>query len=79
MAYSPVMKTYLTVTFHSEGELPSKIADILYQLGFRPTHGNYDFVYDWNRNVNLQETIELVNRVQAALRGTNVLLKFETI
>ncbi|MCX8173968.1 MAG: hypothetical protein N3F63_05110 [Thermoplasmata archaeon] len=73
------MKTYLTVTFNSEGEIPSKIADILYQIGFRPTHGNYDFVYEWKTSVNLQETIELVNRVQNALRGTNILLKFETI
>ncbi|MEW5936240.1 MAG: hypothetical protein AB1665_00265 [Candidatus Thermoplasmatota archaeon] len=73
------MKTYLTVMFNSDGGRPSEVAQRLYMMGFRPTHGNYDFVYDWgNTEVSVDEAVVFADRVHEALRGMNVHFKLET-
>jgi len=37
------MKTYLTITFHSEGSSPSEVKTQLMNLGFKAAKGSYDF------------------------------------
>ncbi len=76
---SPPMRTYLNVTFSTEGARPSEVAARLQSLGFEPTTGNYDFVYKWDRNAKVEDALWLADRVQAALRGMSVLFETETV
>lgn len=73
------MESYLRVSFFSEGAKPSAIADKLHSLGFQPTHGNYDFTYDWKRSVTLEEAMTLADQVTRNLRGFKVLFEMETV
>ncbi len=73
------MLTYLTVTFSTEGARPSEVAARLQSLGFEPTTGNYDFMYRWDRNAKVEDALWLADKVQAALRGMNVLFEIETL
>ena len=73
------MKTYLTVWFNSEGAPPSKVVERLLSLGFKPLKGPYDHVYDWGKEVNLEEVLNLMNLVYETLKGLKVIYKIETI
>jgi len=74
------MKTYLTLTFSTEGEKPSEVSSRLQGIGFEPMTGNYDFVYVWRKkNVKPGEALALADLVQATLKGMKVLFKFETV
>jgi hypothetical protein len=74
------MKTYLTITFTTEGGRPSEVSSLLQGIGFKPMTGNYDFVYVWPKKpVDPSETLELADLVQATLKGMKVLFKFETV
>jgi len=72
------MISYLTVTFSSEGGRPSEVANLLHDIGFRATKGNYDFVYEWDKNARVEDALWLADKVQTALRGTSILFKIET-
>ena len=48
-------------------------------LGFRPTTGTYDFVYDWGKNATVQDAIWFADKIHATLEGMNVLFRMETI
>ena len=74
------MKTYLTLMFNSEGSSPSDIKDQLLNLGFQASQGNYDFVYEWNKEeVPLKELVWFADKVHQALRETKVNFTIETI
>ena len=73
------METYLRVTFQSEGAKPSEIADRLQEFGFAPTHGNYDFVYDWRGGATSAQVLDLLDEVARLLRGFRVLYEAETV
>ena len=74
------MKTYLTLTFTTEGGRPSDVTSLLQGIGFKPMTGNYDFVYDWQKKfVSAEEAVSLADRVQATLKGMKVLFKIETV
>lgn len=74
------MKTYLTITFTTEGGSPSDVSTALQGIGFRPITGNYDFVYEWpKRTIKPTEALALADRVQATLKGMKVLFKVETV
>ena len=73
------MKTYLLVQMDSEGATPSEVAELLEDLGFRPHQGGYDFVYDWTRDASVSESLAFADRIQAALRGKNVLFRIESV
>lgn len=73
------MKTYLTVMFSSEGETPSQVTSALMNLGFKPSKGAYDYVYEWQGVQDIRDIIWFADRVHAALKGTNCLFKFETV
>ncbi len=73
------METYLRVTFDSEGASPSEIAARLLALGFAPTQGNYDFVYDWQGSASHEQVLDLSDELTRRLRGFRVLFEVETV
>lgn len=73
------MKTYLTIWFNSEGAPPSKVVERLHSIGFKPLKGPYDHVYDWGKEVKLEEVLSLMNLVHETLKGLKVMYKIETI
>ncbi len=76
---SILMKTYLTAMFSTEGGLPSTVVDRLHMLGFKPTAGNFDFVYDWKKEPTIGETIDLADRVHETLKDMGVIFRLETM
>ena len=72
------MKTYLTIWFYSEGASPLEVIERLRSLGFKPLRGYHDHVYEWNREVDLIDILELANKVHETLRGLKVFYKLET-
>ena len=73
------MKSYLIVWFNSEGAKPSEINQRLMSLGFKPIQGTHDFVYEWGKNVDVEEILRFGDRVKMTLQGMNAMFKIETI
>ncbi len=73
------MKSYLIVWFNSEGGKPSEINQRLMSLGFKPLQGTHDYVYEWRKNVELEEILRFGDKVKMTLQGLNVMFKLETI
>jgi len=74
------MKTYLKIMFNSEGALPSEIKNQLLNMGFKATKGNYDFVYDWRKEVaGVDELVFFADKIHSALKNDNVYFNIETI
>jgi hypothetical protein len=73
------VKSYLTVTFNSEGIKPSEVVDRLHMLGFKPTHGAYDFIYEWGKHATVEDAIWFTDRIHEALKGCKVLFHLETV
>jgi len=71
-------QTFLLLQLDSEGAPYSKVAEILESLGLRAETEGYDFVYDWGRAATIHETLELADRIQAALRGSQVSFRVES-
>lgn len=72
------MKTYLTIWFNSEGASPMEVVERLRSLGFKPLRGYHDHVYEWKRNAELEDILQLANAVHETLKGLKVLYKLET-
>lgn len=74
------MKTYLTITFNSEGSPPSEIKNQLLNMGFKATKGNYDFLYEWDdEEVGVENLVWFADKVHSALKGTKVSFNIETV
>lgn len=73
------METYLRVTFDSEGAAPTEIAVRLLELGFHPTQGNYDFVYEWQGAASTAQILDLSDELTRRLRGYGVRFEVETV
>jgi len=74
------MKTYITIMFNSEGSTPSEVKDQLLNLGFKVTKGNYDFVYDWDKeSADVDELVWFADKVHATLKEHKVYFSIETI
>lgn len=73
------MKSYLMVWFNSEGGRPSEITQRLMSMGFRPIQGAYDYVYEWDSSVSVDEILRFGDRVQMTLAGLGVMFKIETV
>jgi hypothetical protein len=76
---SDMLKSYLTITFNSEGVKPSEVVDRLHMLGFKPTYGPYDFMYDWGKHATVKDAIWFSDKIQEALKGCKVLFHLETV
>ncbi|MBE0520808.1 MAG: hypothetical protein IBX39_00890 [Candidatus Methanoperedenaceae archaeon] len=73
------MKSYLIIWFSSEGGKPSDINRRLMSLGFKPMQGSHDYVYEWGKNVDVDEILNFGDKVQITLKELNVMFKLETI
>jgi hypothetical protein len=73
------MKTYLKLSFSSEGEKPSTIVDRLMNLGFRPTPGKYDLVYDWDKEANIKDIIWFGDKIHSTVKGAQCSFELETV
>ncbi|MCL4308913.1 MAG: hypothetical protein M1606_01550 [Candidatus Thermoplasmatota archaeon] len=71
-------RTFLLLQLDSEGAPYSDIAEVLQNMGFRPEIRGYDFVYDWGRTVTVPESLDLADRIHAALHGKRVAFRLET-
>jgi hypothetical protein len=72
------MKTFVLLTLDSEGAGYLEVSSLLADLGFRPLQGEYDFVYDWDREASVKDSLFFADRVHAALRGKRVWFRVET-
>ena len=72
------MRTFLIVTFSSEGSPSSQVVNRLMDMGFETTLGNHDFVYHWGKDATPENVIALVDKLQNKLKGMNVQLQFAT-
>ena len=74
------MKTYLKILFNSEGDSPSEIKDLLLNMGFKATKGNYDFVYEWSKeSKDVNELIWFADKVHSSLKNSKVFFDIETL
>ena len=73
------MRTYLVVWFSSEGMKPSEVTERLLSMGFRPLEGEYDYVYQWGAEADVDDILRIGDQVQYALKGSGILFKLETI
>ncbi len=49
-------------------------------MGFKATKGNYDFVYEWNKeSKDINELIWFADKVHSALKNSKVFFDIETI
>ena len=67
------------IWFNSEGAKPQKVVERLQDIGFTPMRGPYDHVYEWTKDVDLDQILQLGDIVHKALKGLKVLYKLETI
>ena len=72
------MKSYITMMFSTEGSLPSTVVDRLQMIGFKPCAGNYDFVYEWDKNATIEDTIYFADKIHEVLKDMGVLFSLET-
>jgi len=73
------VKTYLTIWFNSEGASPSEVVERLRAMGFKPMRGYYDHVYDWKKEVTIEDILQLSDALHETLRGLKVIYKLETV
>ena len=62
-----------------EGTSPSEVKERLFQLGLRAVRGNYDFVYEWENEPDVDTLFWLADKIHAALKGMDILFTIETI
>lgn len=72
------MKTYLTMMFYSEGANPVEVVERLRSLGFKAIRGVHDHVYDWGREVDLDDILQIATSVHETLKGMKVFYTLET-
>lgn len=48
-------------------------------MGFKPVQGAYDYVYDWDNSVDLEEILGFGDKIHLSLRDTGTMFKIETI
>jgi len=74
------MKTYLKIMFNSEGSSPSDVKEQLLNMGFTATRGNYDFVYEWDKeSTDIEELLWFADKVHSTLKQNSVYFTIETI
>ena len=75
--HEAVTKTYLTLWFNSEGKAPTSVMMKLQEIGFKPSIGKHDFVYDWKQEIGLEDISKLRDTVHKKLKGLKVLYKLK--
>jgi len=73
------MRTYVRMTFHSEGADPTKVVDVMHGLGFEESMGMHDFVFKWKEKAGIEDVIRLTTQMHERLRGLDVNYEITTI
>jgi hypothetical protein len=73
------MRTYVRMSFHSEGASPVKVLDVMRNLGFEEAMGMHDFVYKWKEPATLAEVLRLTGQMHEHLKGLDVSYEITTI
>jgi len=72
------METHVDVFLNTDGEKISFIHKKLVEMGFKPTIGDHDYIYEWSGIVTIEEEIELIDKVQSNLKGSKAILRFSS-
>jgi hypothetical protein len=67
----------MEVTLYSEGIKPWELTQKLKEFGWYPIYGRYDYAYRWednwgNKDHDIYEYMEHMNKIHDVLRGYNV-------
>jgi hypothetical protein len=73
------MRTYVRMTFHSEGADPTKVLAAMRAVGFEESMGMHDFVFRWKDKATLDDVIRLVTEMHERLNGLDVHYEITTI
>ena len=73
------MRTYVRMTFHSEGASPLKVLESMRALGFEEAMGIHDFVYKWKNRTTIDDVIQLTTKMHEQLKGLDVSYEITTI
>jgi len=73
------METYLDVMISANGEKASVIHKKLLEMGLKPTIGEHEYVYKWEGLADLDEEMELIDKIQKKLKDTGAILKFTSV
>ncbi|MGA8665131.1 MAG: hypothetical protein WB809_08775 [Thermoplasmata archaeon] len=73
------MRTYVRMTFHSEGADPTKVLEAMRSVGFEESMGMHDFVFKWKDKATLADVIHLVTDMHERLKGLDVNYEITTI
>jgi hypothetical protein len=73
------MRTYVRMTFHSEGASPVKVREAMRALGFEESMGLHDFVYKWKEKTSIDDVIRLMSEMHTRLHGLDVHYEITTI
>jgi hypothetical protein len=73
------MRTYVRMSFHSEGASPSKVLDTMRALGFEESMGLHDFVYKWKERTTIEDVVQLTTKMHERLKGLDVSYEITTI
>jgi hypothetical protein len=73
----------MEVRLHSDGVTPTELTHALAQYGWKPIYGRYDYAYTWNDNWgnkdhNMTEYFDHMNKVHQVLKGYNVWYSLRT-
>lgn len=78
----PKYVTYMSIIFHTQGASPLELARIIKGLGWKPMYGDYDFVYEWDIDLEwkggLFEFFCEVNELHERLKNLNVSYTLKT-
>jgi hypothetical protein len=73
------MRTYVRMTFHSEGANPLKVRETMRTLGFEESMGMHDFVYRWKDKAAIEDVLRLMTEMHEKLKGLDVAYEITTI
>ena len=73
------MRTYVRMTFHSEGASPLKVLVAMRCLGFEESRGLHVFVFKWMERTSVDDVIKLMSEMHGRLKGLDVNYEITTI
>jgi hypothetical protein len=73
------MRTYVRMTFHSEGANPVKVREAMKSLGFEESMGMHDFVFKWKEKATIEDVLHLMVEMHERLKGLDVHYEITTI
>ena len=70
------MRTYVDVTFNSDGVDPIEIVKDFEKLGLRPIRGVHDFCFDWSSDEDFRKKIK---EIHEAMKGKIIQYRLNTV